>query len=370
LPRSRAETSKRALARIQRLCCLGIGSEMLMPDLMSEVTALIPSSHASFYWLGPNFEITNVYGNWAPSLGELYFKEFHHTPREDDVIPRINDVAVWPVSIPVLRFQQHLLVDQQTYLRSDFYNLLLRLGGCCDALLVRAREAHRTLGSLYVWRAAGEAPFEPGEVNILESIASFIAHGMTRVTLSEDVFTDSKDSALFVADLNGSVQHAGTQAQHLLTMALVPRWSPTSGWAILRKPMCDIVQLCRMLVATADGEIGQSPPVLWLRNSWGEFVLRAYWFGPTDGGEQTRQIGITIERRVPRVLALRRRVEGLPLTGREKQLCLLLRHDRSRQDLADAMGVSTGTIITHQSSIYAKLGVHSRTELLAALLPK
>jgi DNA-binding CsgD family transcriptional regulator len=73
------------------------------------------------------------------------------------------------------------------------------------------------------------------------------------------------------------------------------------------------------------------------------------WLGPTDGAEQTRHIGITIERRVPRALALRRRVEDLPLTGREKQLCLLLAHDRSRQDLADAMGLSTGTIITHQS---------------------
>ncbi len=61
--------------------------------------------------------------------------------------------------------------------------------------------------------------------------------------------------------------------------------------------------------------------------------------------------------------------EDLPLTGREKQLCLLLAHARSRQDLADAMGVSTGTVITHQGSIYAKLGVHSRAELVASLLP-
>jgi DNA-binding CsgD family transcriptional regulator len=131
----------------------------------------------------------------------------------------------------------------------------------------------------------------------------------------------------------------------------------------------EIACLCRALVATANGQIGQPPPVLRLRNPWGEFVLRAYWFGPTDGTEQTRHIGVTIERRVPRALALRRRVEDLPLTGREKQLCLLVAHDRSRQDLADAMGVSTGTVITHQSSIYAKLGVHNRAELLSALLP-
>jgi hypothetical protein len=48
---------------------------------------------------------------------------------------------------------------------------------------------------------------------------------------------------------------------------------------------------------------------------------------------------------------------------------LLLAHDRSRQDFANAMRVSTGTVITHQSSIHTKLGVHSRAELLAALLP-
>jgi DNA-binding CsgD family transcriptional regulator len=117
----------------------------------------------------------------------------------------------------------------------------------------------------------------------------------------------------------------------------------------LSKPALEIVRLCSALVATANGQIGQPPPVLRLRNPWGEFVLRAYWLGPTDGAEHIREIGITIERRVPRALALRRWVEDLPLTGREKQLCLLLAHGRSRQDLADVMGVSAGTVITHQS---------------------
>jgi DNA-binding CsgD family transcriptional regulator len=72
---------------------------------------------------------------------------------------------------------------------------------------------------------------------------------------------------------------------------------------------------------------------------------------------------------VPRALALRRRVEDLPLTAREKQLCLLLARDPSHPDLADTMGVAVSTVITHQRSIYAKLGVHSRTELIGALQP-
>jgi DNA-binding CsgD family transcriptional regulator len=152
-----------------------------------------------------------------------------------------------------------------------------------------------------------------------------------------------------------------------MMMALLPYWSPTAKWHNLRDSAPPIRQLCPALAATAAGQIGQPPPALRLRNPWGEFVLRAYWSGPTDGNEQTQHIAITIERRVPCALALRRRVENLPLTAREKQLCLLLAQEPSRQDLAHIMGVAVSTIITHQHSVYAKLGVHNRAGLLAEL---
>jgi DNA-binding CsgD family transcriptional regulator len=138
----------------------------------------------------------------------------------------------------------------------------------------------------------------------------------------------------------------------------------------LAQAVPEIARLCRTLASIANGQVGQPPPVLRLRNPWGEFVLRAYWLGPTDGVEQTHQIGITIERRVPRALALRRRVEDLPLTAREKQLCLLIARDPSCKDLVDVMGLAASTVITHQRSVYTKLGVHSRAGLLAALEPR
>jgi DNA-binding CsgD family transcriptional regulator len=152
-----------------------------------------------------------------------------------------------------------------------------------------------------------------------------------------------------------------------MMMALLPCWSPLTNWHGMHGSAPQISQLCRALAAAADGRLGQPPPVLQLRNPWGRFVLRAYWLGPADGTEQTRDIAVTVERQVPRVLALRRRVESLPLTAREKQLCLLLARDPSRHDLADAMGVAASTVVTHQHSVYAKLGVHNRAGLLAEL---
>jgi DNA-binding CsgD family transcriptional regulator len=369
VPRSNAATSKKALARIQRLCCLGIGGEKLVPDLMREITELIPSRVGAFWWVGTNLKIANSYSTSALWL-ETYFKEFHKTTSETELFRSISETdALYPVSSPVLSLEQYLRVNRRAFLRTDLYNLLWRPFNIQDRLSLRVREAGQRHG-LFIYRATGDALYDSSEIKMLESIVGFVAHGMTRTRLEEDIFVDGNDCALFVADRDGTIRHAGVHARLLLMMALEPRLSPTANWSGRCEPASEIVRLCSALAATANGEIRHSPPVLRLLNPWGEFVLRAYWLGPTDGAEQTSHIGLTIERRVSRALALHRQVEKMPLTGREKQFCLLLTHDRSRQNLADAMGVTVGTVITHQSSIYNKLGVHSRAELRAALLPR
>lgn len=317
MPRSLAETSKRALGRIQRLCCLGIGGEMLVPDLMSEVIRLIPSHGGVFFWLDPNLHsFTNAYSTFPPSIIELYLREFHQTPRERDLIHRYRDMAL---SKQVFNTEQCLRVDRHTFRRTDFYNLLFRPAHVNEVIALWMAEG----AALHIYRADGEKPFEGGDLKLLKGIADFVSHGLKRATLEEEHYlVDGDDRALFIADLEGSVRHANTQALRLMKMAL----ARADGHSDLVERAPEIAQLCYRLVATANGQIGQPPPVLRLRNPWGEFVLRAYWLEPTDGAEQTRYIGITIARRVPRALALRRRVEDLPLTGREKQLCLLLAH--------------------------------------------
>lgn len=370
MPGSKAAPSKRTMARIQRLCCLGVGSEMLMPDLIKEVTAFIPSRGGLFFWVGPRPQVENTYATFSTGILDLYLKEFCSRSQERELLRPLIAFTTWAASSPVLRFEQQLRVDLRTFLRSDYYNHLWRPVDNCNPLMLGLREAGRIRGVLQVFRARGERPFEPHEVKTLKSIVGFVTHAMTPSALTDEAFIDSDDRALLVANLDGTLYHAGRRAQHLLMMALNPQWSPTANWRGLRGQIADIRRLCRSLAATAEGNIGQPPPVQRLRNLWGEFVLRAYWLEPTDGTEQTRHIGVTIERRVPRALALRRSIESLPLTGREKQLCLHLAHDTSRQDLADAMGVTTGTVITHQSNLYSKLGVHSRAELVATLLPR
>jgi DNA-binding CsgD family transcriptional regulator len=368
VPQPSVGMSKQALARVQRLCCLGIGGEMVMPDLLRQVSEFIPLRGGFFLWMNSNQEITKCCGMGPIPTAALYHQEFHLTPRETDVVVPVSQLMISPSPNAVRQFWPILRVDYPTFLRSDYYNEVCRPADIHEVVTLVVREANRNYGALEIFRAAEEPPFHLTEFRMLETIALFIAHAMTRAPVVEDSFASSEDHGLFVADLGGTVRGADWHAQRLLEMALGLRlksWGTTTR----REPLPEIARLCRNLAGTAKGKVGQPPPVLRLRNPFGEFVLRAYWLEPTDGVELTRHVSITIERRVPRALALHRRLEDLPLTGREKQLCLLLAHSPSRQDLADAMGVSTGTIITYQRSIHAKLDVHSRAELLAALLP-
>jgi DNA-binding CsgD family transcriptional regulator len=369
VPRSNTRASKQILARIQRLCCLGIGGEMLMPELIREVMGLIPARIGSFWWLGGHFEITNMWSTFPQWFKDLWCKEFYDTNRELEAFRPFNEQMKLPAPGNIQLLAHMLSVDYRDFLQSDWHNLLLRPAEVQDYMRLMVREAGHLRGLLYVYRTGGEPQFSPDDARMLGAMAGFVAHGLTPATLMEDGFADSDDRALLVADHNGVVRHADGQAQHLLMMALNPCISPATNWRGLREAIPEIAELCHRLSATARGRLGQPPPVLRLPTQWGEFVLRAYWFEPTDGVEQTRHIGITIERRVPRAVALLRRVEDLALTSREKQLCLLLARNQPGLDLADTMGLAASTVITHQRRIYAKLGVHSRAGLLAALHP-
>ena len=141
----RAET-KRILARIQRLCCLGIGSEMLMPDLMREVDRLVPSRNGSFFWIGPNREIANAYTMLPLSILQLYFTEFYRTRKESDVIMTLTENMTSPSPNLVGRISDSLRVDHAAFLQSDFYNVFWRAAECYDPSCCACGRRVETMG--------------------------------------------------------------------------------------------------------------------------------------------------------------------------------------------------------------------------------
>lgn len=64
-----------------------------------------------------------------------------------------------------------------------------------------------------------------------------------------------------------------------------------------------------------------------------------------------------------------RRLLGLPLTVRERDLVAGLLKGQSNKELAASLNINEQTVKNALSAIYAKLGVQSRTELFHAVFP-
>ncbi len=64
-----------------------------------------------------------------------------------------------------------------------------------------------------------------------------------------------------------------------------------------------------------------------------------------------------------------RRLLGLPLTPREREVVTGLLKGHANKELASELGLSEQTVKNMLSAIYAKLGVQSRTELFHAIFP-
>lgn len=64
-----------------------------------------------------------------------------------------------------------------------------------------------------------------------------------------------------------------------------------------------------------------------------------------------------------------RRLLGLPLTPRERELVAGLLKGHSNKQLATSFDISEQTVKNNLSAVYAKLGVQSRTELFHAVFP-
>ncbi len=55
------------------------------------------------------------------------------------------------------------------------------------------------------------------------------------------------------------------------------------------------------------------------------------------------------------------------LTNRERQLCAMIMHGDTPQQIADVLGISRRTVYKHLSNVHTKLGVSNQTELIVRL---
>src|SRR5262249_21229338 len=218
-----------------------------------QVNELIPLRGGFFLWMNANREIKSSCGMGPIPTAALYHKEFRLTPRETDVVVPVSELITSPSPNAVHQFWPILRVDLPTFLRTEYYNEVCRPSETQEVVTVVVRDENRNHGALEIYRAAQQPPFQARDFKLLETIAAFLRHAMTRAPVTEDALVGNEDCGLLVADINGTVRHTNWHAQRLLHLALGLR---LKAWAVTNRrdihdPLPEIARLCGILVDTA-----------------------------------------------------------------------------------------------------------------------
>ena len=239
--------------------------------------------------------------------------------------------------------------------RSARYRDLLEPSGIPHELRAAFVLRGRAWGAVHVARRQGSGAFRQRDADALAHVAGAIAEGI-RTALRFDAARRAagiEPPGLIVLDPSGNVELITPPARELLD------------------------QLASDAVAYDDGSLPASVLALvsYVRsdeqraNTAGNVVTlpgRAGWITlhASDAGASDGRTAIAIEHASgPRSATLRLEVRGV--TAREREVATLLARGLTNAEIADALVLSPHTVQDHVKSLFEKVGVASRRELVA-----
>jgi len=214
----------------------------------------------------------------------------------------------------------------------------------------------RVWGAVHVARSASSGPFEQRDADALASVAGAIARGI-RASLRFDAarrVTGVEAPGLVVLGPRGEIELITPPARELLASIRSDRSSYSD-----HEVATPVLALASFVRGAPEGGRGGSN-VVTVPGSDGWVTLHASLPGPVGDG----RVAIVLER-AGGARSATVRLEAFGATAREREVATLLARGLSRAEMAEALVLSPHTVEDHVKSLYEKLGVASRQELVA-----
>lgn len=372
-----------AEACFKQLCCLGLPGQQVMPRLLSALHEIVPSYANFFVWVNARGQISNTLFenlNEVQPVLPLYFGEYADA-RECEVVASVAESlrqrrGAWMLD-------ESLKVERRVYYRSDFYQLLARPTGFHDGLRAAVCDGTQPLGILGLGRRINEVEFRRGELRPLAALLPYLGHALAVPADTPVQFTEAEDEGLLIVDAQAHICHQSAEAHRLIYLATHPSISAAgiadrAGRDQLHAGLTQLVEQLKASTVAASSSDVSAPPVWRHTNAWGEFVFRAYWMDEAGASgdltateiapEPVQQIVVSVRRSEPRILKLLRRLDAYALSPRQREIGLWLAQGTSFSELARRFDISVRTAETHARSLYDKLDVRNRVELVNQLL--
>lgn len=340
-----------AAAAIAQLCRSGLGTDELRAAVLPRLRAVVPID--ALWWAAADpatLLFTQAYREGLPQESGPYFvaNEF----LRDDV-SKWTELARQPAGVSTL---MHATGGDPS--RSERYRDVFAPLGLQDELRVVLRQRGNCWGLMCLHREQAQATFSPEETRFVQRVAPHLAEGARMGLLRQacELEHPSEGPGLVLLDAFGALAGMNGAAG---------RWLEELGG---RADGSDLpVEIAALALRPRDLDAREPAlPRLRVRTAnhrWA--VLHASWMSSAIDGA----IAIIVEAAAP--------AEAAPmimlaygLTDRERTITGLVCRGLSTRQIAATLQLSSDTAQDHLKSVFDRTGVHSRGELVAAILQR
>jgi DNA-binding CsgD family transcriptional regulator len=341
--------SERARDRIAALAGAGLDLVGLWREATAIIEPVVPHYMGPcWYTLDPaSLLITSHFNEYIRELPqESLALEYY----EDDV-NQLADVVRSESGVSTLHEATNGVPGSSPRWRAN-----IELGGDQEMIVGLRTASGDAWGGLGLYREPGDPMFQPDEIGFVRAIAPSLAEGARRALLLGEATDPEGPEApgLLVLSSDWKVQSATPGVEELVSDL------PEGDWDAGRLPSAVLAVAGRALRSAegrdAPGEVALAR-VLTRSGRW--MVLH----GATLVSDGQRRVAVIIEPAHPaRIVPLLMSAYGL--TGREQDVTSLVLQGESTTSIAERLVVSAHTVQQHLKSIFEKVGVRSRRDLV------
>ncbi len=386
-------TAQRVLGDVGVLARAGLGDREFVAEALASVARAVPHVGACVAHLDPS----SLLHTRSYKLGDLDGRDSH-----DGDWAALEFTSGDPTSMRALALGSPAAVGMRRWNATETVgtprvsDFLMPHFGYTDELRVVLRDGGRTLGGLSLFRGSAESPFDTTDLDLMAALSPLLAIGMRAGLLTDAARAQPADGALpdgpgpmvIVVDADGRIRQISAGAARRLDALYAAGSGPARGGGFdgratgpagenqvgglddeyrvqdgvdeyrVRGPVAAVVATARRFAAGETDRAARSR----IRTAQGQWlVLSATTLAHRDG--TAGDVVVTVEEaRPPEIVPLV--VAAFDLTGRERDVTLLVLQGMDTREIATRLHLSSYTVQDHLKAIFDKAGVRSRRELI------
>ncbi|MFO1281619.1 MAG: hypothetical protein U1F51_03995 [Burkholderiales bacterium] len=202
------------LARLRQTCCLGLASEIVVPQIVEDLHRLIESERVHFAWSDELGNIVNAYFE-KPDPATLDWLRQNQRRFEEEVGVSVRQSILFGKPTGNYRWPYRAGFEGTESYARLFGGLGLRYS--LDGVV---RDRFRPLGQVVLFRRTDDPDFSVEEEERLAQTLPYIAHAIAGPQKTPEAFVETGDSGLLVFDAAGRISFQSAQAKELILYAL------------------------------------------------------------------------------------------------------------------------------------------------------